>query len=102
MPPGELAAQAERWRGRRATEKTVFRSEIEPLPDDQHRVRHGVGATPSAVALDLPFMRVLRDPPAQLGPFDVAAVRNRSKVAKAQRAFERLGQMADVLRGRSR
>lgn len=102
MTKAELDAQAARWRPQRSDQRTVFRSEISQLSDDQHLIRHGVGATPSTIKLDLPFLRALMPAAAPLGPFNVAPVRSPQKVAKAERAFAQLDEMADAERQRRR
>lgn len=100
MAKAELDAQAARWRARRSTQRTVFRSEIAHVADGEHAIRHGVGATPSTIKVDLPFLPALLPAAPPLGRFEIAPVRSPEKVAKAERAFTRMDEMADALRRR--
>lgn len=88
MPVAELGAQAIRWGPLRIGDRTIFREEIVEATHDQVRTRFGVGAKPSIVPLDLPFLTLTLPCPAAMGPYERAPVRNDVKVAKAERAFD--------------
>lgn len=96
----ELSYQAAQWRPLRSGQRTVFRSEVSQVSDDEHLVRHGVGAVPSTIKLDLPFLRALLPNATPLGPFEVAPVRSTEKVEKVKRAFARLEENRGAMRRR--
>ena len=100
MAEAELTDQAARWRSLRCGQRTIFRSEVSQVSNDKHLVRHGVGGVPSTIKLDLPFLRALLPNATPLGPFEVAPVRSTEKVAKAERAFERLEEIRRAMRQR--
>lgn len=102
MAEKELSDQAARWRVLRSGQRTVFRSEVSQVSDDEHLVRHGVGAVPSTIKLDLPFLRALLPNATPLSAFEIAPVRSTEKVAKAERAFERLDEIRGAMRQRQR
>jgi hypothetical protein len=88
MPVAELNAQAVRWAPLRIGDRTIFREEIVEATHDQVRTRFGVGAKPSIVPLDLPFLTLALPCPPAMGPYERVPVRNDVKVAKAERAFD--------------
>lgn len=98
MAEVELTDQAARWQPQRSGQRTVFRSEVSQVSDDEHLVRHGVGAVPSTIKLNLPFLQVLLPEAPPLGPFEVATVRSMEKVAKVERAYKRLDEIREATR----
>ena len=90
MPEPALRSSAAVWASRRGTERTVFREEIGDQSDTEMRTRHGSGEAPSTISLDLPFISCLLPTPAPLEPWEVPPFRDAERVARVDRAFERL------------
>ena len=94
-----LRASASVWSTRRQRERTFFREEIVEQAGDELRTRHGSGAAPSTVKLDLPFVSCTLPRPGRLAEWGIPPFRDEDRVAKVDRAFERLD-LLDELRGR--
>lgn len=86
----ELDARAAHWSSCRRAERTVFREEIVDESGTEIRTRHGSGQTPSSISLDLPFVLPKLPAPAPLGLYELPPFRDPDRVARADRAFERL------------
>ncbi len=98
-PEHLLQASASAWAAPRKRERTVFREAVVEESDDQMRTRHGSGAAPSTVALDLSFVRCSLPLPEPLGTWEIPPFRDADRVARVDRMFEQMD-ILDELRGR--
>lgn len=71
MPEQLLQSSAAAWSEQRQRERTIFREAIVERSDKEMRTRHGSGAAPSAVTLDLSFVRSILPQPEPLGTWDI-------------------------------
>jgi len=86
----ELEASAAIWSSRRQAERTVFREEIVEQSDSEVRTRQGSGQVPSTISLDLSFVATRLPKPPSLGRYEIPPFRDPERVARTNRAFERL------------
>lgn len=92
MPEEALQRSASAWALLRRRERTAFRETVVERSSEQMRTRHGSGAAPSLVSLDLPFVSCKLPEPQLLGLWEMPPFRDQDRVARADRAFERLDQ----------
>ncbi len=90
MPEPLLQASATAWAALRQRERTIFREAVVEQSDDEMRTRHGSGAAPSAVTLDLSFVRCILPQPEPLGAWDIPPFREADRVARVDRMFEQM------------
>jgi len=90
MPEMELRSSAVRWEAGRPTKRTVYREEIVSQSGTEMRTRHGSGEAPSAVSLDLSSITCLLPAPPLLDSWEIPPFRDAERVARVDRAFERL------------
>lgn len=90
MSEQALQASALDWSSRRRTERTISREEIVYQSDSEARTRYGSGEAPSTVPFDLPFVSCKLPKPALLGPWEIPPFRDDDRVARVDRAFEKI------------
>ncbi len=89
----EFQTSATDWRGRRPTQRTIFREEVMNRTDTEVRTRHGVGQAPSTISFDLPFVTLLLPDPPPLSLYELPPLRDPSRAARVDRAFKRLDEL---------
>lgn len=89
-PEHLLQASAAVWAAPRQRERTVFREAVVEQSDHQMCTRHGSGAAPSTVKLDLSFVRCILPLPEPLGAWDIPPFRDANRVARVNRTFEQM------------
>jgi len=83
----ELYERAANFTFEKEKERTIFREEVMSENDGELRTRHGSGAKPSSVLLDLPFISVIVARPDKVAPFEHPPIRDELKMAKVEAAF---------------
>lgn len=99
MPEGELQLRAAHWTSRRPAERVIFREEVVDSSATQVRTRQGGGQAPSAISLDLPFIKLRLPPPPPLGKFEVPPFRDGERVRRTNRAFATMDEEYEWRRG---
>lgn len=98
MPEQLLQSSAATWSEPRQRERTVLREAVVEQSDNEMRTRHGSGAAPSAVKLDLSFVRCVLPQPEPLGTWDIPPFRDADRVARVDRMFDHMD-VLDELKG---
>ncbi|WP_299192483.1 DUF4238 domain-containing protein [uncultured Erythrobacter sp.] len=92
----EFLASALKWAKLRKRERTFFREEIVAQSESEVRTRHGSGAAPSTIKLDLSFVRCILTRPRTLRAWEVPPFRDADRVARVDRAFARLDMLNEL------
>lgn len=86
--PDQFSSNAAYWKLRRQSGRAVFCEEIVERSPREVRTRHGSGHIPSAITLDLEFVRTILPTPSTLGLYEIPPVRDQACIARVERALQ--------------